>query len=119
MLQYGGMASETDLVKKSLDARLEANQARYWRANLLVMGCLLFVWAAAGFGAAIFFADRLNEFTLPGTHFPLGFWFAQQGSIGVFVLVILVYCVVMNRLDARHHAEREELLKAVRQEAGQ
>jgi putative solute:sodium symporter small subunit len=113
------MAHVKDSAAESLEARLAASRARYWRANLWVMGLLLVVWGAAGFGASIFFAEKLNELALPGTHFPLGFWFAQQGSIVVFVLVILVYCVVMNRLDARHHAEREELLKAVRQEAGQ
>lgn len=88
-------------------ARLRAAREKYWRANLRVMGVLLGVWAAAGFGAGILFADRLNELTLPGTHFPLGFWFAHQGAIVVFVLVILAYCVVMNRLDAEHHREVE------------
>ena len=112
------MPGLNDTATAEMEARLARSRARYWRANLLVMGCLLFVWAAAGFGAAIFFADRLNEFTLPGTHFPLGFWFAQQGSIVVFVVVILLYCVVMNRLDRQHHAERNELEKAARKEAG-
>lgn len=67
------------------------------------------MWALAGLGCGVLWADVLNRWTLPGTAYPLGFWFAQQGSIIVFVLVILVYCVVMNRLDERHHAELEAL----------
>ena len=53
--------------------------------------------------------DRLNRFTLPVTGMPLGFWFAQQGSIIVFVLLILIYCLLLNRLDAQHHKELEKI----------
>ena len=79
----------------------------YWRHNVRIMAALLFVWASAGLGAGVLFADRLNAYTLPGTGFPLGFWFAHQGSIIAFVLIILVYCLLMNRLDAGHHSEFE------------
>jgi putative solute:sodium symporter small subunit len=81
----------------------------YWRANLLLMALLLAVWALAGLGAGVLFADRLNDLGSIGG-FPLGFWFAQQGSIIVFILLILAYALLMNRLDARHHRdlEREE-----------
>ena len=78
---------------------------RYWRQNLLVMGGLLAIWAAAGLGCGVLFADSLNQWSLGGV--PLGFWFAQQGSIVVFVLLILVYALVMNRLDARLRAALE------------
>lgn len=78
---------------------------RYWRSNLKIMGVLLLIWAGAGFGAAILFADKLNEFRLPGTAYPLGFWFAHQGAIVVFVLVVLSYCILMNGLDRRHSEE--------------
>jgi putative solute:sodium symporter small subunit len=71
------------------------------------MAGLLVVWAFVSFGCGILWADWLNQFRLPGTGYPLGFWFAQQGSIAVFVVCILVYCIAMNRLDARHHAELE------------
>ncbi len=73
----------------------------YWRANLRLVGLLLVVWAAVSFGAGVVFVDVLNRFTLPGTTFPLGFWFAQQGSIYVFVALIFVYVVRMNALDRR------------------
>ena len=57
-------------------------------------------------------ADWLNGFRLGG--FPLGFWFAQQGSIMVFVVLILIYALLLNRLDAHHHAELSELRAAGR-----
>jgi len=88
-----------------------AGLRRYWRINVSLMLGLLLVWAAASLGCAVLFADRLNQHFLPGTGFPLGFWFAHQGAIIVFVLVILIYCVVMNRVDDRHRRELKELNK--------
>ena len=79
--------------------------SRYWKSNLRLMLVLLIVWAVAGLGCGVLIADWLNQFTLPGTGFPLGFWFAHQASIVVFVLLILVYCLMMNRLDQAHHQE--------------
>ncbi len=78
---------------------------RYWIANLRLMALLLVIWALGGLGAGVLFADALDAlgFSLGG--FPLGFWFAQQGSIIVFILVVLVYAVAMNRLDAQHHRD--------------
>ncbi|MDP6097691.1 MAG: DUF4212 domain-containing protein, partial [Gammaproteobacteria bacterium] len=81
----------------------------YWRANQKIMIGLLAVWAGVSFGCGILLADWLNQFKLPFTGFPLGFWFAQQGAIIVFVLCILVYCIFMNRLDQQHHKELEKL----------
>jgi putative solute:sodium symporter small subunit len=82
--------------------------ARYWRSNVKWTVALLAVWAVVGLGCGILAADILNGVRLPGTGYPLGFWFAQQGSIIVFVALILVYCIVMNRLDARHRRELEQ-----------
>jgi len=70
------------------------------------MGILLAVWALAGLGAGVLFADTLNRLGSIGG-FPLGFWFAQQGSIIVFILLILVYAIGMNRLDARYQRDLE------------
>ena len=79
-----------------------AAQARdYWRRNLRLLAVLLAIWALVSFGAGILWADSLNRWTLPGTGFPLGFWFAQQGAIYTFVLIIVVYVVLANRLDRR------------------
>lgn len=90
------------LTREALIAR---TRARYWRDNLRVMAVLLFFWAFASFGCGILLAEWLNQYNLPFTGFPLGFWFAHQGAIVVFVLCILLYCIAMNRLDRRHHDE--------------
>ena len=88
---------------------------RYWRKNLRVMAACLLIWAFAGLGCGVLFADTLNRFSLGG--FPLGFWFAQQGSILVFVLLILVYGLALNRLDAEHHRDLEQIRSSGRSAA--
>lgn len=100
-----GHAREPDLH----DAAVHRSLDRYWRSNVRMTVLLLVGWAAAGLGCGILFADTLNQYRLLGTGYPLGFWFAQQGSIIIFVLLIAAYCLFMNRLDSRHHAELERL----------
>ena len=75
----------------------------YWRANLRVMGILLTVWFVVSYGLGILFVESLNRFHVGG--FPLGFWFAQQGSIYVFVVLIFVYARWMDRIDARFEVD--------------
>ena len=87
------------------DPRVVEAIDRYWRKNVWIMAVLLAIWAVAGLGCGVLFADTLNRFRLGG--FPLGFWFAQQGSILIFVLLILVYGLLLNRLDAEHHRDLE------------
>lgn len=77
----------------------------YWSRNLRLMCILLIFWALVSLGCGILWADSLNRFSLPGTGYPLGFWFAQQGSIIVFVFLILIYALSMNRIDRSHLAE--------------
>ncbi len=72
---------------------------RYWRTNLRYLLMLLTIWFAVSFGCGILFVDQLNRLRIGGAK--LGFWFAQQGSIYVFVILIFVYVYLMNRLDAR------------------
>lgn len=72
-------------------------QREYWRRNLRYLAILLSIWAIVSYGCSILFADFLNQFSLGG--FPLGFWFAQQGSIYVFVILIFIYVRLMNNLD--------------------
>ena len=79
----------------------------YWRANLRLVGVLLAVWFVVSYGFGILLVDELNRFRIPGTGFPLGFWFAQQGSIYVFVVLIFVYVWRMNRLDAEFGVAEE------------
>lgn len=82
-----------------------AQRAAYWRANLrLLAGCML-VWFAVSYGCGILFVDQLNAFTIGG--FPLGFWFAQQGSIYVFVVLIFFYAWRMNRIDRRYDVHED------------
>lgn len=71
--------------------------ADYWRANLRLMFILLAIWFAVSFGAGILFADQLNSIRLFG--FKLGFFFAQQGAIFVFVALIYFYAWRMNKIE--------------------
>ena len=72
----------------------------YWKKNLRYLGILLLVWFIVSFGCGILFADSLNEIRIGG--FKLGFWFAQQGAIYVFVALIFIYVRLMNRLDKEY-----------------
>ncbi len=78
-------------------------KATYWRANLKLMAGLLVVWFTVSFGFGVLLREQLDAVSIGGV--PLGFWFAQQGAIYVFVALIFVYCVAMNRLDARFAEE--------------
>ena len=82
----------------------QSNQA-YWRANLRLMGWLLAIWFVVSYGCGILFVDQLDTITIGG--FKLGFWFAQQGSIYVFVALIFFYVWKMNKLDREFDVEEE------------
>lgn len=70
---------------------------KYWKKNLRYLSILLFIWFLVSFVFGILLVEELNSIRLGG--FKLGFWFAQQGSIFVFVILIFVYIRLMNRLD--------------------
>ncbi|HEU4512122.1 MAG TPA: DUF4212 domain-containing protein [Nocardioidaceae bacterium] len=77
---------------------MDATQRQeYWRRNLRLMAVLLAIWALVSFGAGILFVDALNNIVIGG--YPLGFWFAQQGSIISFVILIAIYVWRMDKLD--------------------
>ena len=78
---------------------------RYWHINLRYLALLLAIWFAVSYGAGILLVDALDEIRVFG--FRLGFWFAQQGSIFVFVLLIAVYVKLMNRLDRRFGVDED------------
>jgi putative solute:sodium symporter small subunit len=82
------------------DASKTADPRSYWRSNLRLMAGLLVVWFSVPFCLGIFFVEPMNQFHLAG--FPLGFWFAQQGSIYVFIVLVLIYALRMRRLDRKH-----------------
>lgn len=80
---------------------MDAQQRQeYWRSNLKIMAILLTVWALVSYGAGIVFVEALNSVSFLGV--PLGFWFAQQGSIVTFVILIFIYVKLMDRLDAKY-----------------
>ncbi len=72
----------------------------YWKENLKYLIILLSIWFIVSYGCGILFKEALNEIRLGG--FKLGFWFAQQGSIYVFVILIFVYVRLMNKLDKKY-----------------
>ena len=72
---------------------------KYWRINIKYVKILLIIWFVFSFLFGIILKDFLNEFSIAG--FKLGFWFAQQGSIYVFVILIFVYVKLMNNLDKK------------------
>jgi putative solute:sodium symporter small subunit len=78
----------------------------YWRENLTLMGILLAIWFVVSFGAGILFRDWLDQFSIGGA--PLGFWFAQQGAIYVFVVLIFVYSALMGRLERKYNMSDDD-----------
>ena len=76
------------------------NATAYWKQNLRYLFILLSIWFAVSYGAGILFKPALDSIKIGG--FPLGFWFAQQGSIYVFVILIFVYVHLMNKLDKKY-----------------
>lgn len=85
-------------LNKQMKQTKDLNQ--YWKRNIKYLIILLSVWALVSFGFGILFADTLNQVRIGG--FKLGFWFAQQGSIYVFVILIFVYVRLMNKLDKEY-----------------
>lgn len=71
----------------------------YWSATLRLTISLFVVWFAVSFGAGILFRDLLDNVSIGGA--PLGFWFAQQGAIYVFLILIFYYCFAMNRIERK------------------
>ena len=79
----------------------------YWSFNVKFVSILLSIWAYVSFGCGMVFAPWLDQFKLIGTEYPLGFWFAQQGSIYVFVLLIITYVMVMNKVDKKFKSDSQ------------
>jgi len=78
----------------------------YWQANLRLVGACLLVWFLVSYGAGILLVDTLNQYEFFG--FKLGFWFAQQGAIYVFLVLIFVYAWRMNALDRKFGVDEQE-----------
>ena len=84
---------------------MKTKAQQYWRQNLIYLAILLAIWFVVSYGAGILLVDWLDQFRLGG--FKLGFWFAQQGSIIVFLALIFFYAWRMNKLDAEHGVGEE------------
>lgn len=80
-------------------------QAAYWKENLRYIVALLGVWFLVSYVFGIVLADPLDKFRLGG--FPLGFWFANQGSEVIFVILIVVYVRLMNHLDVKYDVHEQ------------
>ena len=78
----------------------------YWAENMRLIGVLLVVWFVVSFGCGVLFVDELNTITFGG--FKLGFWFAQQGSIYVFLVLTFVYAIVIGRIDKKYGVDESD-----------
>ena len=75
------------------------NRAAYWSANLRLLITLLVIWFVVSYGFGIILADVLNTISIGG--YKLGFWFAQQGSMYIFLVLIYIYAIRMGQLDRK------------------
>ena len=95
--------NEKTALNKELAGADQGMLEAYWQRNLRLTITLLVVWFVVGYLLSIVFAPALNAVTFLGA--PLGFWMAQNGAIYVFVLLILIYAVTMNRIDKEFGVE--------------
>ncbi len=85
----------------------QENATRYWKRNLRILFVLLTIWATVSYLFGIVWVDWLNQWRIPGSGFKLGFWFAQQGAMYVFVVLIFVYARLMAKLDAEFNVQED------------
>lgn len=84
-------------------AATSESKKAYWRAALRLTLGLLLIWFLVSYGAGILFREFLDQFFLGGA--PLGFWFAQQGAIYAFLVLIVIYCIGMSALEKKYGIE--------------
>lgn len=84
----------------------QSYKKKYWKKNLQYLGILLGIWFIVSYGFSILLVDQLDKIRIGG--FKLGFWFSQQGSIFVFVILIFIYVRLMNKLDKKYHLEEKK-----------
>lgn len=85
--------------------QFQERRNEYWRRNLKIIGGCLAVWAIVSYGLGILLAPALNAIQIGG--YPLGFWFAQQGSIITFLVIIFFYAWRMNKLDREFEVDEQ------------
>lgn len=84
---------------------MQSKKDSYWKENIRILIFLLSIWFLVSFGFGILLSDWLDQFQIGG--FKLGFWFAQQGSIYVFIILIFIYIHLMNKLDKKYFGEKK------------
>jgi putative solute:sodium symporter small subunit len=99
-MDRGGADAIPDVSATTPDGETNLREDAYWHENLRLLAGLMAIWFAASFGAGILFRDFLDQFRLGG--YPLGFWFAQQGSIYVFIALIFYYVVRMKAIERKY-----------------
>lgn len=95
------------------DRQADRSASGYWRANKILIAVLLTIWAVVSFGCAILLARPLYDVSVGEV--PMSFWWAQQGSMVVFVLLIFVYAWIMDRLDSKYDVHEESALRQVKE----
>lgn len=80
-----------------------SSNKQYWKENIRYLVILMSIWFVVSFGFGILLVDQLNTIKIGG--FKLGFWFAQQGSIFCFIILIAVYIWLMNKLDKKYNLD--------------
>jgi putative solute:sodium symporter small subunit len=98
--QAEGEEALPDITETTADGETNLREDAYWHENLRLLGGLMAIWFAASFGAGILFREYLDQFRIGG--YPLGFWFAQQGSIYVFIALIFYYVVKMKQIERKY-----------------
>lgn len=98
-------SNPTLFVHNQIDQIMAKNRRDYWKRNVTYLTVLMAVWFLVSFGFGLLFVDGLNGIRLAG--FKLGFWFAQQGSIYIFVVLIFIYVWLMNRLDEEFDVQEQ------------
>jgi putative solute:sodium symporter small subunit len=83
---------------------MQSKKDSYWNENIRILILLLSIWFLVSFGFGILLSEWLDQFQIAG--FKLGFWFAQQGSIYVFIILIFIYIHLMNKLDKKYFGKR-------------
>lgn len=101
----GGGTLEVSASSEPLDASTDesetsAAEGAYWRENIRLLAGLMTIWFACSYGAGILFREFLDQFSLGG--YPLGFWFAQQGAIYIFIALICFYVVRMKQIERKY-----------------